>query len=76
MSDWDGNEYARVSGLQRAMARDAIAALALAGSENVLDIGCGDGDLTRAIAAALPAGCGRGSRTGDAVGGAIRDDRR
>lgn len=56
MSDWDGNEYARVSELQRAMTRDAVAALALAGSDKVLDIGCGDGNLTRAIAANVPAG--------------------
>lgn len=56
MSDWDGEEYARVSGLQRAMARDATAALALAGSEKVLDIGCGDGALTRAIAMYVPGG--------------------
>jgi trans-aconitate 2-methyltransferase len=56
VSEWNGDEYARVSGLQRAMARDAVAALAPAGFENVLDIGCGDGSLTRTIAANVPAG--------------------
>jgi trans-aconitate 2-methyltransferase len=56
VADWDGSEYARVSELQRAMARDAVAVLALGGSEKVLDIGCGDGILTRAIAANVPRG--------------------
>jgi trans-aconitate 2-methyltransferase len=56
VADWDGSEYARVSELQRAMARDAVAVLALGGSEKVLDIGCGDGILTRAIGANVPRG--------------------
>ncbi|HUO36348.1 MAG TPA: methyltransferase domain-containing protein [Mycobacterium sp.] len=42
--------------MQRAMARDTLAVLALTGSENVLDVGCGDGVLTSSIAARVPSG--------------------
>jgi trans-aconitate 2-methyltransferase len=56
VTDWDGADYAQVSGLQRTMAQDAIANLAFAGQEHVLDIGCGDGFVTRAIAAMVPRG--------------------
>ncbi|MBV8930243.1 MAG: methyltransferase domain-containing protein [Mycobacteriaceae bacterium] len=56
MTDWSGEDYARVSGLQRTMARDAIAALSFAGGDRVLDVGCGDGFITRAIAAMVPDG--------------------
>lgn len=56
MTDWNGAEYSALSDLQRAMAADAIAGLALAGTNRVLDIGCGDGFLTSAIADLVPDG--------------------
>lgn len=56
MVDWDGRGYQRISGLQRQLARDALAQLVFRGDERVLDVGCGDGYITRSIAARLPAG--------------------
>jgi trans-aconitate 2-methyltransferase len=56
VSDWSGEDYARVSGLQRSVAEDAIAGLGFAGRERVLDVGCGDGFLTHTIAGMVPDG--------------------
>lgn len=56
MTDWSGQDYAEVSGLQRAMITDAMTALAFAPDACVLDIGCGDGFLTRSIADLVPDG--------------------
>lgn len=56
MADWDGAGYAHISGLQRAMATDAVSAVSVAGTERVLDVGCGDGFVTRLLAARVPAG--------------------
>ncbi len=56
MTDWDGVGYERISGLQRELAREALADLTFRGDERVLDVGCGDGYVTRSIAAQLPAG--------------------
>jgi trans-aconitate 2-methyltransferase len=39
MTEWDAPEYARVSELQKAMAEEALALLALKGTERVLDVG-------------------------------------
>jgi trans-aconitate 2-methyltransferase len=55
-SDWDGAGYAQVSGLQRAMAAASLESVVVAGTERVLDVGCGDGQVTRLLAARLPAG--------------------
>jgi trans-aconitate 2-methyltransferase len=60
VTDWDGEDYAQVSGLQRAMVAEAKAALVLEAHERVLDVGCGDGFLTRALAAMAPDGCAVG----------------
>lgn len=56
MVDWSGRDYAEVSGLQRAMITDALADLVIDPGEWVLDIGCGDGFLTRLIADRLRGG--------------------
>jgi trans-aconitate 2-methyltransferase len=56
VADWSGEEYAKLSGLQRTMITEAMAGLDLREDDHVLDIGCGDGFLTRAIAGLAPAG--------------------
>ncbi len=56
MTDWSGEDYARLSSLQRAMIEDAKASLVLANGDRVLDVGCGDGYLTHQMAAMTPAG--------------------
>ncbi len=56
MADWDGAGYARISGLQRAMATASLEDVAVAGAERVLDVGCGDGYVTREIASRVPHG--------------------
>ena len=56
MTEWDATDYARVSGLQEAMAEDVLALLDLKGSERILDVGCGNGKITAEIAARVPQG--------------------
>jgi trans-aconitate 2-methyltransferase len=56
VSDWSGKDYSRVSGLQRAVAEGAVAGLVFSGEEWVLDVGCGDGFITHAIAGMVPGG--------------------
>ena len=56
VADWSGADYRRVSSLQRAVASETLADLVLDGDERILDIGCGDGFLTREIAGRLPTG--------------------
>ena len=55
-SDWDGVGYARISDLQRAIATASLESVVVAGTERVLDVGCGDGYVTRLLASRLPAG--------------------
>jgi trans-aconitate 2-methyltransferase len=43
---WDGQEYARHSSMQYRQAREALQRLDLAGFRRILDIGCGNGDIT------------------------------
>ena len=54
--EFDGKKYERASAHQRQWGAELIAELNLAGSEHVLDLGCGDGTLTAQIAALLPDG--------------------
>ncbi len=56
MTEWNASEYARRSGLQEAMAEEVLAQLELKGWERVLDVGCGDGRITAAIAGRVPQG--------------------
>jgi len=56
MTEWNATEYSQRSGLQQAMAEEVLALLDLKGSERVLDIGCGDGKVTAAIAVRVQRG--------------------
>jgi len=56
MTEWDAAGYARRSRLQEAMAEEVLSLLSLKGSEQVLDIGCGDGRITAQIAMRIPTG--------------------
>ena len=47
---WDAVDYAGHSEAQYQWAQELIAGLHLRGSETVLDIGCGDGKVTKGIA--------------------------
>lgn len=51
---WDAADYAKSSAAQQQWARELIAKLHLAGSERILDIGCGDGKITAEMAGLLP----------------------
>jgi trans-aconitate 2-methyltransferase len=61
MTDWDGQGYEQISALQRHLAQRTLAGLEFRGDERVLDVGCGDGFITRSIAARLVA-CGEAAR--------------
>ena len=56
MYTWNPDDYARHSAGQAQWARELIAQLRLADDDRVLDIGCGDGRNTAALAAAVPRG--------------------
>ncbi|MGI8770554.1 MAG: class I SAM-dependent methyltransferase [Acidobacteriaceae bacterium] len=56
MTEWNAPEYARLSGLQAAMASEALARLDLRGAERILDVGCGNGKITAEIATRVPQG--------------------
>ncbi|MFL6429738.1 MAG: class I SAM-dependent methyltransferase, partial [Acidobacteriaceae bacterium] len=56
MTEWNASEYDRLSGLQATMAEEVLSLLKLQGTERILDIGCGNGKTTAAIAARVPNG--------------------
>ena len=51
---WDPQEYRNSSSNQRTWAVELLSKIDLSGSETVLDIGCGDGEITALIAARVP----------------------
>ncbi|MDO9324388.1 MAG: class I SAM-dependent methyltransferase, partial [Methanoregula sp.] len=53
---WNAADYSHSSPAQQQWARELVAKLRLNGNERVLDIGCGDGKVTAAIAASVPDG--------------------
>jgi len=56
MTEWDAADYARISALQKVMADEVLGLLNIKGSEQVLDVGCGDGKITSELAARVPRG--------------------
>ncbi len=60
MYHWDAREYRASSSNQKRWALELLAQLELKGAERVLDIGCGDGEITAAIAARVPRGSALG----------------
>ena len=50
VESWDGRDYERHSPHQRAWGSSLIAELSLHGDERILDLGCGDGSVTRQLA--------------------------
>ncbi len=53
---WDGRDYEKHSPHQRAWGSDVVTELTLAGDERILDLGCGDGSVTRRLAEQVPRG--------------------
>jgi trans-aconitate methyltransferase len=56
MFTWNPADYNKSSPFQELWARELIAKLDLLGFERVIDIGCGDGKVTAAIASTVPDG--------------------
>jgi trans-aconitate 2-methyltransferase len=56
MTEWNAQQYDRLSALQDTMAAEVLSVLTLKGNERVLDIGCGNGKTTAAIAERVPQG--------------------
>lgn len=56
MTEWNAKLYRERSNLQQAMAAEVLRALELAGTERVLDVGCGDGRISAEIARRVPRG--------------------
>jgi trans-aconitate methyltransferase len=55
-TEWNAAAYRQISALQEWLAGKSLSTVELRGDEHVLDVGCGDGRLTAAIAARLPRG--------------------
>ena len=53
---WDSRDYAEHSAAQFEWAKELLGKLKLQGDEPVLDIGCGDGKVSAALAALVPQG--------------------
>jgi trans-aconitate 2-methyltransferase len=55
-ADWNASVYHQLSAPQQAWGQRVLARLPLDGTERVLDVGCGTGHLTAALAERLPRG--------------------
>lgn len=56
MTEWNASGYQSVSSLQEAIATEQLARLTLGKHDRILDIGCGNGKITAAIADRVPQG--------------------
>ncbi len=56
MYQWNPKDYAQNSGAQRGWAVELMERLQLSGDERILDIGCGDGKVSAALADRVPDG--------------------
>jgi trans-aconitate 2-methyltransferase len=56
MFTWNPADYNKCSPVQQLWAQELIAKLGFVGHERVLDMGCGDGKVTAAIASTVPKG--------------------
>ena len=56
MTEWNASEYARISTLQASMAEEVLSLLDLKTTEQILDVGCGNGKTTAEIASRVPQG--------------------
>jgi trans-aconitate methyltransferase len=54
--NWNAKDYEKHSQAQKQWARELIAKLGLEGTEDILDLGCGDGKVTAEIATKTPSG--------------------
>ncbi len=53
---WKGDEYAKHSESQKSSAEDFLCGIPLKNASSILDVGCGDGKITAALARAVPKG--------------------
>ncbi len=56
MAEWNASGYQAVSSLQETMANEQLTRVTLGTHDRVLDIGCGNGKITAAIADRIPEG--------------------
>jgi trans-aconitate 2-methyltransferase len=54
VTEWNALGYEKISALQQAMAAEVLATLDLRGAKRIVDLGCGNGRITAAIASRLP----------------------
>lgn len=70
---WNSTDYSENSSAQATWAFELLDGLGLRGDENVLDIGCGDGKVTAALADRVPLGTVVGVDSSDAMIQLARD---
>jgi trans-aconitate 2-methyltransferase len=64
---WNAEDYSQHASAQRSWANELIEKLVLQGHEALLDIGCGDGQITDQLAGRLPAGSVTGIDTSESM---------